>query len=54
MQISIEPVQRYRKKLQLEILRDLNTFDITPDSLGRSKKDNGFIEIPEKSHVNKK
>jgi hypothetical protein len=47
MQISIEPVQRCRKKLQPEILRDLNTFDIIPDSLGRSKKGNGFIEIPE-------
>jgi hypothetical protein len=42
------------RKLQKNILRDLNMFDLTPDSFRRSQKNIEHIQIPKKSDVNKK
>jgi len=50
---SLDPKLRDRRKLQKEILRDLNMFGITPDSFGGSKRAIENIKIPEKKDVNK-
>ena len=42
------------RKLQKNILRDLNMFDLTPDSFKRSQKIIDTIRIPKKADVNKK
>ncbi len=42
------------RKLQKNILRDLNMFDLTPDSFKRSQKNIEHIQIPKKADVNKK
>ncbi|MDD1697612.1 MAG: hypothetical protein LUQ36_04550 [Methanoregula sp.] len=42
------------RKLQKNILRDLNMFDLTPDSFKRSQKNIEHIRIPKKADVNKK
>jgi hypothetical protein len=42
------------RKLQQNILRDLNMFDLTPDSFKRSQKSIENIRIPKKADVNKK
>ena len=42
------------RKLQKNILRDLNMFDLTPDSFKRSQKNIENIRIPKKADVNKK
>jgi hypothetical protein len=52
--IRIEPKAREQRKLQKEILRDLDVFSITPDSFGKSKKNIENIIIPKKSDVPKK
>jgi hypothetical protein len=53
-QINIEPDKGDQGKMHQEILRDLNTSEITPDSFGSSKKGIEHITIPKKSDVNKK
>ena len=52
--ISNDPKAREQRKLQNEILRDLDVFSITPDSFGKSKKNIENIIIPKKSDVPKK
>jgi len=42
------------RKLQKNILRDLNMFDLTPDSFKRSQKNIEHVRIPKKDDVNKK
>ena len=42
------------RRLQKNILRDLNMFDLTPDSFSRSQKNIEHIQIPKKADVNKK
>jgi hypothetical protein len=42
------------RKLQKNILRDLNMFDLTPDSFRRTQKNMEHIQIPKNSDVNKK
>ncbi len=42
------------RKLQQNILRDLNMYDLTPDSFKRSQKNIEHIRIPKKADVNKK
>ena len=42
------------RKLQKNILRDLNMFDLTPDSFTRSQKNIEHVRIPKKGDVNKK
>jgi len=42
------------RKLQQNILRDLNMYDLTPDSFKRSQKNIENIRIPKKADVNKK
>ena len=42
------------RKLQKNILRDLNMFDLNPDSFKRSQKNIENIRIPKKADVNKK
>ena len=42
------------RKLQKNILRDLNMFDLNPDSFKRSQKIIDKIRIPKKADVNKK
>jgi len=42
------------RKLQKNILRDLNMFDLNPDSFKRSQKIIDTIRIPKKADVNKK
>jgi hypothetical protein len=42
------------RKLQQNILRDLNMYDLTPDSFKRSQKNIEHIQIPKKADVNKK
>jgi hypothetical protein len=42
------------RKLQQNILRDLNMYDLTPDSFKRSQKNIEHIKIPKKADVNKK
>jgi hypothetical protein len=42
------------RKLQKNILRDLNMFDLNPDSFKRSQKIIDKIQIPKKADVNKK
>ena len=42
------------RKLQKNILRDLNMFDLTPDSFRRSQKNIEHVRIPKKGDVNKK
>jgi hypothetical protein len=42
-----------RRKLQKEILHDLNLFGITPDSFGKSDRNIENIKIPEKMDVKK-
>jgi len=42
------------RKLQKNILRDLNMFDLTPDSFKRSQKNIEHVRIPKKGDVNKK
>jgi hypothetical protein len=42
------------RKLQKNILRDLNMFDLNPDSFKRSQKNIDNIRIPKKADVNKK
>jgi hypothetical protein len=42
------------RKLQQNILRDLNMYDLTPDSFKRSQKIIDKIQIPKKADVNKK
>jgi hypothetical protein len=42
------------RKLQKTILRDLNMFDLNPDSFKRSQKIIDTIRIPKKADVNKK
>jgi hypothetical protein len=49
-----EPKERDRKTLQKEILKDLDVFDITPDSFAKTKKNIENIEIPKKADVDKK
>ena len=51
--INIQPTVIDRRKLQKEILHDLNMFGITPDSFGRSNKNIENIKIPEKMDVKK-
>ena len=53
VQISPEPQVIDRRKLQKEILHDLNMFGITPDSFGKSKGNIENIKIPKKMDVNK-
>jgi hypothetical protein len=52
--IPLEPKVKDQRKLQKEILRDLDVFGITPDSFGKSKKNIENIQIPKKSDVDKK
>ena len=52
--IGIEPMVGDQRKIQQEILRDLDTVAITPDSFGRSKKGIEHIIIPEKPDLKKK
>ena len=52
--ITIEPKVRDQRKLQKEILRDLDVFSITPDSFGKSEKNIENIIIPKKADVPKK
>jgi hypothetical protein len=42
------------RKLQQNILRDLNMYDLTPDSFKKSQKSIENIRIPKKADVNKK
>jgi hypothetical protein len=42
------------RKLQKNILRDLNMYDLNPDSFKRSQKNIDNIRIPKKADVNKK
>ena len=42
------------RKLQQNILRDLNMYDLTPDSFKRSQKNIEHVKIPKKADVNKK
>jgi hypothetical protein len=42
------------RKLQKNILRDLNMYDLTPDSFRKSQKIIDKIQIPKKADVNKK
>ena len=42
------------RRLQKNILRDLNMFDLTPDSFMRSQKNIEHIQIPKKADVHKK
>jgi len=42
------------RKLQKNILRDLNMFDLTPNSFRRSQKNIEHVRIPKKADVNKK
>jgi hypothetical protein len=42
------------RKLQRNILRDLNMYDLNPDSFKRSQKNIDNIRIPKKADVNKK
>ena len=42
------------RKLQKNILRDLNMYDLNPDSFKRSQKIIDKIQIPKKADVNKK
>jgi hypothetical protein len=42
------------RRLQKNILRDLNMFDLTPASFSRSQKNIEHIQIPKKADVNKK
>jgi len=42
------------RKLQQNILRDLNMYDLTPDSFKRSQKNIEHVRIPKKADVNKK
>jgi len=51
--ISIEATTIDRRKLQKEILHDLNLFGITPDSFGKSKGNIENIKIPKKMDINK-
>jgi hypothetical protein len=53
-QIGIEPKGVDRRKLQKEILQDLDMFGLTPDSFAKSKKYIKNIEIPKKSDLPKK
>ena len=52
--IGIQPKAQDKRKLQKEILRDLDVFGVTPDSFGKSKKNMENIIIPKKSDVPKK
>jgi hypothetical protein len=52
--IDIEPKPVDRRRLQKEILQDLDVHGITPDSFGKSKKNIENIQIPKKSDINKK
>ncbi len=51
---SVEPKEVDQREIHQEILRDLDTGCITPDSFDSSKKGIEHIKIPEKSDVNKK
>ena len=42
------------RNLQKNILRDLNMYDLTPDSFRKSQKNIEHIQIPKKADVNKK
>jgi hypothetical protein len=42
------------RKLQKTILRDLNMFDLNPDSFKRTQRNIEHIQIPKKADVNKK
>jgi len=48
--LRVEPI----RKLQREILRDMDMFHLTPDSFGRSRKPMENIKISEKSDVRKR
>jgi len=48
--LRVEPI----RKLQREILRDMDMIHVTPDSFSRSKKNMENIRIPEKSDVRKR
>ena len=48
--LGVEPI----RKLQKEIVRDMDMFHITPDSFSKSKKNIENIIIPKKSDVDKK
>ena len=54
VQILGDPKEIDRKKLQKEILHDLNMFGITPNSFGKSKKNRENIKIPEKMDISKR
>jgi len=54
VQIHHDPMDIDRRKLQMEILQDLNMFGITLNSFGKSKKNIENIKIPEKMDVNKR
>jgi hypothetical protein len=51
---SVEPKEVDQSEIHQEILRDLDTVAITPDSFGSSKEGIEHITIPKKSDVNKK
>ena len=51
--IDIQPTVIDRRKLQKEILHDLNMFGITPDSFGKSNRNIENIKIPEKMDIKK-
>ena len=53
VQVHAEPNATDRRTLQMEIIRHLKIFGITPDSFGGSKKGIEKIKIPKKSDVNK-
>jgi hypothetical protein len=49
-----DPKEIDRRRLQKEILQDLNIFGITRNSFGKSKRNIENIKIPEKIDVNKR
>lgn len=52
--VSVKPKEVDQREIHQEILRDLDTVAITPDSFGRSKKGIEHIIIPEKPDLKKK
>jgi hypothetical protein len=54
VQIRGDPKEIDRRRLQKEILQDLNIFGITRNSFSKSKRNIETVKIPEKMDVNKR